>query len=282
MANLADEIDNTLNADTLRSAKQARDKGASSWLNALPIKSQGFHLNKGEFRDALNIRYCRPIRGLPSTCPCGEAFNVRHAMDCKRGGFISTRHNEIRDLEAAMLSEVCKDVSVEPTLQPFTGEYYQHRTANTDDNARLDIKARGFWRRGQTSFFDVRITHINANSNRNSTTDQVLHRSAQEKKRAYNERVMDVENGTFTPLIFGTNGAMGSECKKFHQELANQLSVKRNEPYTKVLNWIRTRLSFSMIRSTLLCLRGTRVPFYNAHLADNFTVAIAEANLFKY
>ena len=33
------------------------EKGSSSWLSVLPLKDQGFNLNKGEFRDALNLRY---------------------------------------------------------------------------------------------------------------------------------------------------------------------------------------------------------------------------------
>jgi hypothetical protein len=42
-------------------------------------------------------------------------------MDWKKGGFVSIRHNEIHDLKAIMLSKVCKDVSIEPLLQPLTG-----------------------------------------------------------------------------------------------------------------------------------------------------------------
>ena len=51
---------------------------------------------------------------------------------------------------------------------------------------------------------------------------------AREKTR-YNDRIIQVENGTFTPLIFGSNGAMGYECEKFHKELALKLSIKRSE-----------------------------------------------------
>ena len=36
---------------------QVREKGSSSWLSAIPIVDRGFHLNKGEFRDALCLRY---------------------------------------------------------------------------------------------------------------------------------------------------------------------------------------------------------------------------------
>ena len=43
-------------------------------------------------------------------------------MSCKKGGFVSIRHNYLRDLAANMLSEVCKDVEIEPKLTPLTGE----------------------------------------------------------------------------------------------------------------------------------------------------------------
>ena len=33
------------------------EKGSSSWLSVLPLKDQGFNLNKRAFRDALNLRY---------------------------------------------------------------------------------------------------------------------------------------------------------------------------------------------------------------------------------
>ena len=37
-------------------------------------------------------------------------------------GFPSIRHNEIRDLTANLLTEVCNDVCIEPDLQPLSGE----------------------------------------------------------------------------------------------------------------------------------------------------------------
>jgi len=35
----------------------AKKRGASSWLSVLPLSDKGFHLHKGEFRDALYIHY---------------------------------------------------------------------------------------------------------------------------------------------------------------------------------------------------------------------------------
>ena len=54
-------------------------------------------------------------------------------------------HNEIRDITATLLSEVCLDVAIEPHLQALSGEAFPHVTANIQDGARLDIVASGFW-----------------------------------------------------------------------------------------------------------------------------------------
>jgi len=37
--------------------KGAMEKGASSWLSALPIKAIGYALNKQEFTNAICMRY---------------------------------------------------------------------------------------------------------------------------------------------------------------------------------------------------------------------------------
>ena len=68
------KIDLILPSDLKPFVKQARDRGANSWLNALPLKRQGFNLNKEEFRDALNICYNLPLTGLPSQCACVKTF----------------------------------------------------------------------------------------------------------------------------------------------------------------------------------------------------------------
>ena len=49
---------------------QSRDKGASSWLNAMPLADKGLALNKQEFRDSLRLRYDLPLVDLPSHCIC--------------------------------------------------------------------------------------------------------------------------------------------------------------------------------------------------------------------
>ena len=92
-----------------------------------------------------------------STCHCGALFSVDHAMVCLYGGFPIIRHNEVCDLTATLLTEVCHNVATEPSLQPISAETFPNTTANIADDARLDVKDRGVWCRGQDAYFDVRV-----------------------------------------------------------------------------------------------------------------------------
>ena len=70
----------------------------------------GFTLHKAAFHDALALTYGWLPNNMPSTCDCGKQFSVDHALSCSKGGFPSIRHNEIRDITATLLTEVCHDV----------------------------------------------------------------------------------------------------------------------------------------------------------------------------
>ena len=87
--------------DSLQHAVElAQEKGASSWLTALPVEEFGFALHKGTFRDALALWYGWSPYRAPIHCDCGDPFSMNHALSCPKGGFPSIRHNEIRDLTA--------------------------------------------------------------------------------------------------------------------------------------------------------------------------------------
>ena len=79
-----------------------------------------------------------------------------------------------------------------------------------------------------------------------------------EKKRGYLERVIQVEKGSFTPMIFSTFGGMGKEAKRHHKRIAELIAEKKNERYAEVMNHLRTRLRFSLLKSILVAVRGVR------------------------
>ena len=86
----------------------------------LPIVENGFELTKQQFWDSIRLRYGWSIANLPTPCACGSTYTIQHSMSCKKRGFINILQKDVRDLTAKLLSEVCHDVQVEPTLLPLT------------------------------------------------------------------------------------------------------------------------------------------------------------------
>ena len=237
----------------------AKEKGSSTWLTALPLTEHGFSLHKGAFHDALALRYGWIPDRLPTKCACGAPFFVEHAMSCAKGGFPSIRHNEIRDLTATLLTEVCKDVSIEPELQPLTDEELTGATANSQAGAQLDIAANGVW--GGTferTYFDVRVFNPHARSNRHTDLQSVYRKHEQIKKRAYEQRIREVEHATFSPLVLSATGGLAREATIFYKGLASMLASKWDHTYSSTLCWLRCRLAFSLLRSSIQAIRGAR------------------------
>ena len=203
----------------------AQEKGASSWLAALSVKRFGFVLHKGAFWDALCLCYGWELRLVPERCRCGAQFETNHVFMCRHGGNPTKRHNELRDVLADLLREVCTDVATEPQLQRLSGEQLP-ASANTQDEARLDIRAKGFWDRQQAAFFDERIFYPAAPSYRNSTLKSVYRQHELKKRAEYGQRVRDVELGSFTPLVLAIGSGMAPESAVFFRRLASMLAEK--------------------------------------------------------
>ena len=258
-AQSAEEVKPTLSNSRRRAMELASERGASNWLTSLPIEEFGFCLHKGAFIDALALRYGWSPSQTPVYCECGATFTVEHALSCQRGGFPTARHNEIRDITANLLTEVCHDVVIEPDLQPLTGEILTRASSNTADGARLDIAANGLWGgRFERTYLDVRVFNPHAPTNRNTSISNCYRKHEAEKKRVYEQRILEVEHSTFTPLVFSATGGMAKQCTTFYKRLASLLADKWGHPYSSTLCWLRCRISFSLLRSAIQCIRGAR------------------------
>ena len=110
----------------------------------------------------------------------------------------------------------------------------------------------------ERTFLDIRVMHPNSPSYMDTSPDQLYSQQEREKKRTYNDRILQVENGSFSPLVFSTTGGMGPECTKYHKRVAEVMSSKRGESYPDVMNYIRTRIWFALLKSTLIAIRGER------------------------
>ena len=263
-----------------RSMELSQEKGASTWLTSLPIDEHGFALPKAAFRDSLSLRYGWPLQNSPSHCSCGQQFSVEHALTCKTGGFPAVRHNEVRDITATLLTEVCHGVTTEPHLQPLSGESLSHRSAITEDNARLDVAMYGFWGgRFEKAFVDVRVFNPSAQSNRHGSLSSVYRKHEQEKRRHYDQRVREIEHATFTPLVLSTTGGMGRAATTFYKRLASMVAEKRDVSYAATLNWIRCRLSFALLRASIMSIRGARSSRHHPATECPIDLQLAEGHL---
>ena len=166
------------------------------------------------------------------------------------------RHNALRDLHAELQQEVCRDVVVEPRLLPLSDQSEVSGAAG--ERAAPDVSSRGLWSPFERTFYDVRVFHPNAPSYRSSSTANLYLNHEKEKMKKYNSRVITVEKGTFTPLVYSTFGGCGPQATAYHKRLSQLIAKKRNEDYRQVISNIRTRIRFCLLRSVLVSLRGER------------------------
>ena len=253
-----EQVQNKMNDHMKHVLLLASEKGASTWLTSLPLKRYGFRLNKQQFWDAVCIRYDLQLKDVPKYCQCGQEYSINHCLSCKKGGYIIIRHNAVRDTLAELLGEICKDVKVEPSLLPVTGENLPTGT-NSSDGARADVSAIGLWQPLNKAFIDVKVFNPLAMSNAAKELSDTYKDHEKAKKRSYNARIIEVEKGTFTPAIFSCSGGASPEATHLLKTIAAKLAVKRSESYQKSITFVRRRVAFDILRTCIISAWRSRI-----------------------
>ena len=274
----ANNIYDQLPSELQSSVELACERGASNWLPCLPLRSHGFALYKSAFCDGLLLRYHWTPLACPTSCACGHDFTIDHCISCPKGGFPSLRHNEVRDLTAKMMSEVCNNVSIEPRLSHFLVKLFALRRLTQTLMLGLILLLMASGVEGlSVLFFDVRVFNPGAPSNH--PFKSAYRRHEREKRRQYEQRVREVEHGHFTPLVFTTTGGMGDAAGQVYKRLAYLLTEKLDLSYGEVMGWIRCKLSFALVRSAIMCIRSARSRMHSPVFDAPLDVQIAEAHL---
>ena len=246
-----------------RALKRSRDNDLSAWLSVMPIEQDNYDLTAQEFRDALAVRYKKPLLCIPSHCDgCGAPSSLDHFLICKKGGLIVQRHNEIRDAIGDLAALLWGQVKREPVV-----------TEDCTDGETLiaDLGVRGVWSPQSEALFDIRVIDTDAQSYLSQAPDLVLFRAEAEKKQKYSAAAT-ARRAHFTPLCFTVDGLAGSEAACFLRRLAGGLSYRWDRSYSEVLCWIRTRLAFAILRATGLCVQGSRSKWRCLGLEDGAAI----------
>ena len=135
--------------------------------------------------------------------------------------------------------------------------FFYDSTTLTGENTHPDICARGFYRPGQNSYFDRKF--FNSESYLSLLTEKIYERAETQKRRLYNERLLNVEHGSFVHWCrYSVTGGSGLEARTFVRLWCEKISHKTQQNYSDVVNFLRCKLSFVFRKLVLLCIRGTR------------------------
>ncbi|KAL1448457.1 hypothetical protein WDU94_000540, partial [Cyamophila willieti] len=230
-----------------RSITKISQTKTSNWLSVLPIRKDHFDLSANEFRDALAIRYNREPPAMPNSCDgCGDKqFSLQHALDCKTGGLITRRHNEIRDL----MGELCDKAWGNCVKEPIISE--------VPPGLRGDLAVRGPWEAQREALFDIRVIDTDAPSYASRSVKSVISGAEEEKKRKYNT-ACEARHATFTPLVTSVDGVLGEQFQSFVNVLSERLAERWRRPIMAVLGWLRARIGVAVVRAASMCVRGAR------------------------
>ena len=134
------------------------------------------------------------------------------------------RHNDVFDFESNLIVTSLQGVE-EPHLQPLSGETI---VGVNGDDAHTDIRAQFL---AQESKFVFRCTCYISMWTHVCT---IYRKHEQERMRAYNERILNIEQGSFTPLVYSVTSGVGPECSMFHKHITERMVEKSGERYEDI------------------------------------------------
>ena len=93
-------------APVLHARRLRRATKTGACLTVHPSTVNVTELGAQEWRDAFFLRYVLEPPDILTHCDgCQAKFSIRHALDCKKGGLVTSRHNELRDRVADLASK---------------------------------------------------------------------------------------------------------------------------------------------------------------------------------
>ena len=154
-----------------------------AWLTVQPSEVNGTKLGAQEWRDALFLRYGLEPQDLPTHCEgCQSKFSISHSLDCKKGGLVTARHNELHDGVAYLAgkaftpSHMRNDPLIHSGFAVKRTKATPARDSGKNDQAgapppevtdqKGDLIFRDLWQNGTDSVHDMRVVNTDAKSHR--------------------------------------------------------------------------------------------------------------------
>uniref|UniRef100_A0A0G4I474 Uncharacterized protein n=1 Tax=Chromera velia CCMP2878 TaxID=1169474 RepID=A0A0G4I474_9ALVE len=200
---------------------------------------------------------------------CRGSWRLQHALNCKRGGHVGSRHNEVNQAWYD-LTELAFALAVgrgEPVVRvegevPGRPAFYG------------DFSVRELWARQRQAILDIRVVNTQAASYVQGDWQKVLTRSATGEKEQYAKPCRD-KGYDFTPLVSSVDGALEKDAEMFPKKVAHLVSLKWDRTYRQVCTYMKARMQAAHHRATSGCLRGTRKEVRRVSVEGRAAAAVA-------
>jgi hypothetical protein len=210
-------------------------------------------------------------------------MTVEHALSCKVGGLVHIRHDDVADEWRHLCGTALSPGRVEREPRIFTCVSHRARvaagnttppppsnptatppTSPTTTEERGDASCHGFWERGRTCIFDIRITDTDARYYRKKDFGKVLLQHEKEKKDKYLRTCLEFRKD-FTPMVYLVDGIAGCEAWNAEKSLATHLASRWNRGYSQMVYYVRVWMAIAVVRANSLLIRGSRDRQHSRH-----------------
>jgi hypothetical protein len=210
---------------------------------------------------------------LPSQCDrCNAAFSIHHALECKKGGLIIIRHNEIQDELVDLASKTISPSAVcdEPNIHACRTNERESPEDGRISQLNALPQQRQRWRFDSRSLEWGDGLHSRCQDDRSRLCEvqqiQEPRQSVSRPRTREKEEVFWALPRTMTIFFSfcGTNGwslwQRGKEANIVLKRLTLMLTEKWGKPYSEVCGYVNARMSIAIVCATHLCVRGSHIP----------------------
>ena len=187
-------------------------------------------------------------------------------MSCNKAGYLTARHNEVRNLIGALAKEVTSEVANDPVIRKGV--------AATDDRSAIpelkaDLLIQGFWENDSEKVvcIDFCVHDTDAASSSREVRTALSRKEASKRLKYFLE--CSKRGMSFSPFAMAAaEGSLGPAAMIILNRLSKLLAAKWNRKVASIRSWIQTRIAFAVMRGTSLCLRGSRQSWRKLGLYD--------------
>ena len=221
---------------------------AGSWLSVTPSEGLGLHLDPSQFQVAikwwlgLDLSYgsCCPLCPEIALDPLGH-----HAVTCKRGGDVVSRHNKLRDV----LAESCRRAHL--GVQVEMGNNLTNHSHTRPAGLLVPN-----WVLGKAAAFDLSVTSpLNPTTLLEaSVTTGVDALTTELRKHSSNDTKCKELDWVCVPLVVESYGAWGKEALESISQLASRLATCSSKTMSVVLTELYGRLNLHLVRANAIAI----------------------------